>query len=102
LERIKIGRKKHKKFVGGYARAASKFALISPSYGGKLKRAAERLYRAVEEADATELFAYEDDIACAIYLSSGLKDLGRDVGQISEAFDADVTRVKLLLMHVEG
>ena len=102
LERIKIGRKKHKKFLGGYARAASKFALISPSYGGKLKRAAERLYRAVEEADATELFAYEDDIACAIYLSSGLKDLGRDVAQISEAFDADVTRVKLLLMHVEG
>lgn len=102
LQRIKIGRKKRKKFIGGYARVASKFALISPSYGAKLKRAAERLYRAVEEVEGEELFAYEDDIACAIYLSSGLKDLGRDVAQIAEAFDADATRVKLLLMHVEG
>ena len=102
LQRIKIGRKKRKKFIGGYARVASKFALISPSYGAKLKRAAERLYRAVEQVEGEELFAYEDDIACAIYLSSGLKDLGRDVAQIAEAFDADVTRVKLLLMHVEG
>ena len=102
LKRIKIGRKKRKVFIGGYARVASKFSIIASSYGGKLQRAAERLYRAVEALDATELFAYEDDIACAIFLLSGLKELGRDVQQIAEAFDADPTRVRLLMMHVEN
>ncbi len=102
LRRIAIGRKKRKKFIGGYARVASKFAIISPSYGGRLKRAAEKLYRAIESMDATELFEREDDIACAIYLTSGLKELGNDVAQIAEAFDANPTRVKLLLMHVEN
>jgi len=101
LKRIKIGRKKRKVFIGGYARVASKFSIIARSYGGKLQRAAERLYRAVEALDATELFGYEDDIACAIFLLSGLKELGGDVTQIAEAFDADPRRVKLLLMHVE-
>lgn len=100
LRRIKIGKKKRKKFIGGYARVASKFAIISPSYGGKLQRAAERLYRAIEAEEATDLFAFEDDVACAIYLSSGLKELGTDLSQIAEAFDADASRVKLLLMHL--
>ena len=101
LQRIKIGRKKHRKFIGGYARVASKFSIIAPSYGGKLKRAAERLYRSIEAADATELLEYEDDIACAIYLMSGLTELGNDIAEIAEVFDANGTRVKLLLMHAE-
>ena len=42
----------------------------------------------------------EDDIACAIFLASGLKELGGDVVQIAEAFDADPNTVKLLLMHL--
>ena len=100
LQRIEIGRKKHKKYVAGYARVASKFAIISPSYGKKLKNAAERLYRALESADATDLLEKEDDIACAIFLTSGLKELGNDVVQIAEAFDADPNTVKLLLMHL--
>lgn len=98
LRKIKIGRKKRKKFIGGYARVASKFSIIAPSYGGKLQRAAQRLYRTVEALEATDLFENEDDIACAIYLLSGLQELGRDVAQIAEAFDANQTRVELLLM----
>ena len=98
LRKIKIGRKKRKKFIGGYARVASKFSIIAPSYGGKLQRAAERLYRTVEALEATELFDNEDDIACAIFLLSGLQELGRDVAQIVEAFDANQSRVELLLM----
>lgn len=101
LRRIRIGKKKRKKFIGGYARVASKFSVVSPSYGLKLQRAAERLYRAVEAEEATELFEYEDDVACAIFLCSGLKELGHDVDQIAEAFDADAGRVKLLLLHLD-
>jgi hypothetical protein len=100
LYRIKIGRKKHKKFVAGYARVASKFAIIAPSYGKKLKNAAERLYRALESADATDLLVKEDDIACAIFLESGLKELGNNIVQVAEAFDATPNTVKLLLMHL--
>lgn len=100
LRRIEIGRKKRKKYLAGYARVASKFAIISPSYGKKLKSAAERLYRALESADAIDLLEKEDDIACAIFLTSGLKELGGDVVQIAEAFDADPNTVKLLLMHI--
>ena len=100
LKRIEIGRKKHKRYVAGYARVASKFAIIAPSYGKKLKNAAERLYRALESAGATDLLEKEDDIACAIFLAAGLKELGNDVVQIAEAFEADPNRVKLLLMHL--
>jgi hypothetical protein len=35
-----------------------------------------------------------------MFLASGLKELGGDVVQIAEAFDADPGRVKLLLMHI--
>ncbi len=98
LKRIKIGRKKRKVFIGGYARVASKFSIIAPSYGGKLQRAAERLYRRVEEQDATEVFTSEDAIACAIFILSGLKELGSDIAQIAEAFEADEATVKLLLI----
>ena len=101
LRRIKIGKKKRKKFLGGYARVASKFAIIASSYGGKLQRAAERLYRAVEALELTELFESEDDVACAIYLASGLKELGNDATQIAEAFDADVQKVKVILSVME-
>ena len=98
LKRIKIGRKKRKVFISGYAKAASKFSIIAPSYGGKLQRAAERLYRRVEEQDATEIFTSEDAIACAIFILSGLKELGSDTSQIAEAFEADESAVKLLLI----
>ena len=98
LRRIKIGRSKRKVFIGGYARAASKFAIIAPSYGAKLQRAAEKLYRRVEEQNAVEVFTSEDAIACAIFILAGLKELGTDIGKISEAFDADEATVKLLLI----
>lgn len=98
LRRIKIGRSKRKIFISGYAKVASKFSIIAPSYGGKLQRAAERLYRRVEEQGATEVFTSDDAIACAIFILSGLKELGSDVGQIAEAFETDEGTVKLLLI----
>ena len=38
-----------------------------------------------------------DDLACAIFLLSGLKELGNNPEMIAGAFDANADRVKVLL-----
>ena len=96
LIRIKIGRKRHKKFVESYAKVASKFVAISDDHGAKIAIAAEKLYRALEKNDALDLVDKDDDCACAIFLLSGLKELGRDMAMIASAFDANLAKVQVL------
>lgn len=100
LFRIKIGRKRHRKFVESYAKVASKFVAISDGHGKKLAAAAERLYRALEKNDALDLVDKDDDCACAIFLLSGLKELGRDTEMIASAFDANLAKVRVLISYV--
>ncbi len=99
LLRIKIGRKRRKKFVESYAKVASKFVAISDRHGEKIASAAEKLYRALEKQDALDLVDKDDDCACAIFLLSGLKELGRDREMIASAFDANLDRVRLLMSY---
>lgn len=100
LIRIKIGRKRHKKFVESYAKVASKFVAISDDHGAKIAIAAEKLYRALEKNDALDLVDKDDDCACAIFLLSGLKELGRDMAMIASAFDANLDKVRVLMSYV--
>ena len=58
--------------MAGYARVASKFAIISPSYGKKLKNAAERLYRALCVSNLI-----------TIHLKSGIGTLSAYCGVVS-------------------
>lgn len=102
IARIQVGRKRHKKFVEAYAKVASKFVVVNPAYGKKLKAIAESLYRALEACDSLELVENADDCACAMFMLAGLKELGRDVEQIAKAFDADVVRVQTLLAAAVG
>ncbi|MBO4939458.1 MAG: hypothetical protein J6D30_00310 [Clostridia bacterium] len=97
LLRIKIGRKRRKRFLQAYAKLASKFVMIRESYGKKLRDAAERLYRALEKYDALDLIDNVDDCACAIFLASGLKELGGNAEEIVRVFDANLDRVRVLL-----
>jgi hypothetical protein len=46
-----------------------------------------------------DLIDNTDDCACAIFLLSDLKELGRDVDRIASAFDANAARVKVLLSY---
>ena len=101
IYKISIKRKKKKKFVGAYAQVASKFAVISPAHGRKLKAAAERLYRVLDELDMLELADSEEDIACAIYLISGLHEAGRDATKLAAAFEANEATVRLLVTCAE-
>lgn len=97
LEKIKIGRKKRKRFIQAYAKVASKFVILHETYGRRVKKAAEKLYRALEKYEALDLIDSVDDCACAIFLNAGLKELGSDTTAIARAFDANVTKVSVLL-----
>lgn len=100
LLRIKIGRKRRKRFLEGYAKVASKFVVINDSYAEKLKIAAETLYRALEAYDALDLIDNTDDCACAIFVTAGLKELGTDAQSVAQAFGASAERVGVLTAAV--
>lgn len=102
LLRVKIGRKRHKRFIEAYARIASKFVAVQDSYGKKLKEATEQLYTALENADCFDLADKEEDLVCAILLLSGIKDLGKDIDALAKAFDANAARVRVLMSVVIG
>ena len=97
LLKIKVGRKRHAKFVEAYAKIASKFVAVNETYGKKLKATTESLYRALEKHDSFDLVTSEDDLACAILLLSGIKDLGKDIDAVAKAFDADAAKVRVLM-----
>lgn len=97
--KIKIGRKRRKKFLEAYAKLASKFIVIRDSYAEKIANAAEFLYRALEAADGLDLIENTDDCACAIFFMAGLKEMGNDKQRIASAFDANFAKVQALLSY---
>ena len=100
LPKIHVGRKRRKKFVEAFAKVTSKFLAINDSYGEKIKTAAELLYATLEGYNNLDIIDSADDCACAIFLLSGLKELGKDVGMIAAAFDANIAKVQVLLSAV--
>jgi hypothetical protein len=102
INRIKIGKKFRKRFIEGYAKIASKFIAIQDGYPRKIKYAAEKLYRAVEEQDRFELFNNSDDIACALYFAAGLRELGQDVDSVAVAFEGNADTVREMLACLRG
>ena len=100
LPRIKIGRKRRAKYLEGYAKVASKFVILSEMHGEKIKSAAEKLYRALERENALDLLDNTDDCACAIFMLSGLKELGSDPEKIAYSFDANLAKTRVLTSYV--
>ena len=100
LNRIKIGRKRRKRFIEGYAKLASKFIVIRSTYNKRIADCAELLYQALEKQNALELVKSADDCACAIYFLTGLKELGQDVQRVAAAFEADFAKVQAMLACV--
>ncbi len=100
LLKIAIGRKKRKRFLEAYAKIASKFVVINDEYGKKIKKAAEELYRALENNASLDLVDSTDDCACAIFLLSGLKELRGNVDAVASAFEANAAKVRVLLTQV--
>ena len=88
--------------MDAYANTASKFTVINDAYGRRIRESAEALYRSFRERDCWELAASSDDLACAIYLLSGLKEIGKDARSAAGAFDADPGNVEKILAAAEG
>lgn len=99
---VKIGRKRRRRFLGAYAKVASKFAVVRPDYGGRLKVAADVLYKKLAEREMLDLIQSEDDCACAIFLLSGIKDLGGNTAAVAGAFEANMENVQRLIDVVQG
>ncbi len=100
LARIKIGKRKHKRFVEAHAKVASKFTIINDVYGDKIKAMTEYVYRVFVKKDCWELAESSDDLACAIYLLGGLKEVGKDSKTASPAFDAHSENVDRIMAAV--
>ncbi len=93
MPKIRIGRKKRRKFIDGYAKIVSKFVVVNDDYGERLKTTAENLYAALEKHDSLDLIDSEDDCACAIFLLAGLKELGSNRREIVATFKANEEKV---------
>ena len=99
VHKISIGRKRRKKFIEAYAKLASKFIPINEGYSLKIKQAAEKLYRALEKHNALDLIENTDDCACAIYMLTGIHDLGKDTAWIASAFEANLAKTQVLVSY---
>ena len=99
LRKIKMGNKCRKKFLQAFAKVFSKIILIQEMGGNKLRLAAENLYRGLEANNAFDMLDSTDDCACAIYLMSGLRVLGRDFSRIADVFDANLAKAQALATY---
>jgi hypothetical protein len=73
--------------------------ILSEMHGEKIKGAAEKLYRALERENALDLLDNTDDCACAIFMLSGLKELGGDPEKIAYSFDANLAKTRVLMSY---
>lgn len=97
IEKLDVGRKKRKRFVEAHAKVASKFSVLDDTYGARIKRTAEGIYADLEENGRLDLIESADDLACALFLCSGLKEGKGNVEVIASAFEADVKKVEMIL-----
>ena len=51
----------------------------------------------MDKRNCFDLVEKEEDLACAILLLSGIKDLGKDVDGVAKAFDANAENVRVLM-----
>lgn len=102
LSRIRLGRKKRRRFLEGYSALASKFVVVNDAYGERIRASAEKLYTDLEKADGLDLIEKAEDCACALYFASGLKEFGNDLQAIASALDANPDTVKAILEKAKG
>ena len=94
---IKIGRKRNKRFIKSYAKVASKFAMLNDSYSAQLQDGAQRLYRDMERRGVLDYVVNEDDVACAIFMFSGIKDIYGGFETVCSMLDGNPRNVQMLL-----
>lgn len=99
---VRLGRKRRKIFIEGYAKVASKFGIASDECGERVVAATETLYRTLEANGCLETVKNADDCACAVFLTSGIKDVRGEATQIATLFGADIQGVQAILTAALG
>ena len=100
--KIQIGRKRRKRFIESYAKVASKFSIVNDDYGKKIKKAAEKLYRDLEENGGLELVDGAEECACAIFFYSKINQITKNREEMAQIFGADLEKVNRLLSIARG
>lgn len=100
IARVRVGRRKRRRFVEAYAKTASRFAVINDAYAQRIRETTETMYRTFEKRDCWELAESSENLACAIYLLSGLRELGKDAASAAAAFEADAETVEKIVTAV--
>lgn len=92
--KLNLGVRARGKFISAFSFLASKIGVIADEYGRKIRLETEKLYAAIKEAEAWELVAREQDIACAIYLRCGFKEFGDGLDETVESLDGKAETVE--------
>ena len=94
---IKIGKKKRRVFLEGYARAASRFAMFNPMYAKKLKRIAEDVYAAMAKNGGLEENLEAEALSAALCLLAGIHDAGVSPEAVAPLFDTTADKIHAVL-----
>ena len=97
LRKIKLGRKKRKKFLDGYASFSARFIVVNPEYGRRMQATAQEAYKVLEANDKLDIITDANDVACALYMLCNFKEFGRELSTICTALDGNEERVQNIL-----
>ena len=99
-QKLKIGRAKRSKFIDSYAHLFARFAVISDRYGYKIARATQEVYKALEEREALSLALDVKSLTAAIYLKSGINEMGITVKNSYEFFGGNKQTVEQIIQLI--
>lgn len=97
LRKIRLGRKKRKAFLDGYASFASRFIVVNPAYGKIMQGVAQDAYKVLEEREKLELIKDSNDIVCVLYMLSNFKEFGRELDAVCGVFEGNKERVEAII-----
>lgn len=100
IRKIRLGKKGRRRFLEGYAKVASKFAIVDDEYAKRICGNATSLYDCLAEYERYDLMNNPDNIACAIYILSGLKEFGKSPAEAARVFSAEPAVVEEILKLV--
>lgn len=98
---LRPGVKKRGMFISAYAKTASRFSVLSDSYGERVYHATKRLYEEFKQKDCWEKAESSDDLACTIYLMCGFGEVGKTADVVASVFEANAEKVKEI-MEITG
>lgn len=100
FDTLHTGRTKHRAFVRAYSKCVARFAPLGFGEADDFRRAAQKLYAALERGGLLDAAKDEDSLACAIYLTARVR--GKKTREAMKLFGAKASAVGLMLRAVRG